>query len=57
MQIKAYRQRWFWRVGLLWLVGLAASGVQAQVGAWRYHFAATPTKQLASCGQDMYAAR
>lgn len=57
MQIKAYRQRWFWRVGLLWLVGLAASGVQAQVGAWRYHFAATPTKQLAIWGQEIYAAR
>lgn len=57
MQIKAYRQRWFWRLGLLWMLGLTASGVQAQVGAWRYHFAATPPKQLAIWGQEIYAAR
>ena len=40
------------------VVALIGGGsVQAQVGTWRYHFAATPPEQLAIWGTEVYAAR
>lgn len=41
---------------LLSLVVAGGSG-RAQVGSWRYHFAATPPEQLAIWGDEVYAAR
>lgn len=40
------------------VVSLIGGGgaVQAQVGTWRYHFAAMPTEQLAIWGSEVYAA-
>ncbi|MDE6440839.1 MAG: hypothetical protein K2K51_07470, partial [Bacteroidales bacterium] len=36
---------------------LAVGPVRAQVGTWRYHFAATPPEQLAIWGPEVYASR
>ncbi|MDE7090172.1 MAG: hypothetical protein K2O53_00395, partial [Bacteroidales bacterium] len=36
---------------------LAVGPVGAQVGTWRYHFAATPPEQLAIWGPEVYASR
>lgn len=51
--MKYKRMGWLWlllTVGMVW-------GVQAQVGTWRYHFAATPPEQLAIWGPEVYASR
>ena len=50
------RSGFFALCALLLAVSLNTA-LQAQVGAWRAHFAATPPQQLALWGQEVYASR
>ncbi|MDE7149486.1 MAG: hypothetical protein K2O01_03635, partial [Bacteroidales bacterium] len=48
------------RIGWLLMIMAVVGGsvrTQAQVGTWRYHFAATPPEQLAVWGNEIYASR
>lgn len=57
--MKIFNYRWFrWQgfCALLLAVSINAT-LQAQVGTWRAHFAATPPQQLALWGQEVYASR